>query len=176
MKYFRILICLSLFISFSVSKAMPDSLTYSKKIKEQAKLMGDYMLKKDFKSFTAFTYPKVIEMMGGEENMIHVMEAGEKEMDANGSHFLSVTVGEPSTVISIGNELQCTLAQVIEMKVWNGTLLVKSSLIGISSDKGKIWYFLDTSDKDINEMKKVLPNLSERLVIPVNQEPLFHHD
>lgn len=153
-----------------------DSLTYSKKIKEQAKRMGEYMIKKDFKSFANYTYPKVIELMGGEESMIHIMEEGTKEMDKNGSYFIAVTIGNPSTVIVNGAELQCTLPQVIEMKVLNGILLVKSTLIAISPDKGKNWYFLDTSDKDIQAMKKILPNLSELLYLPPSQEPVFHHD
>lgn len=176
MRYCKLLVLV--FFSFSISSyaMLPDSSIYSKRIKEQVKIMGDFMLKKDYKSFAQYTYPKVFELMGGEENMIKLMEDGAKGMAENGSYFMTLTVGEPSKVIENDNELQCTIPQVIEMKVSNGTLLVKSTLIAISIDKGQNWKFLDTAEKNILEMKKVLPNLSEKLYLPPSQEPIFHKD
>lgn len=177
MNLYRSLIFLSCFFSFSVGYGLEsDSSIYSKRIKDQAKIMGDFMLIKDFKSFAKYTYPKALELMGGADNMIKLMEEAEKAMTQNGSYFMNVTLGEPSKVIETAGELQCTIPQVIEMKVSNGTLLVKSTLIAISMDKGQNWCFVDTAEKNILEMKKVLPNLSEKLYLPPSQEPIFHKD
>lgn len=176
MKHIRIVFLFFLFYSVNSYAIGPDSSIYSKRIKEQAKTMGDFMLKKDFKSFAKYTYPKALELMGGVDNMIKLMEDAEKGMTQNGSYFMNVTLGEPSKVIETAEELQCTIPQVIEMKVSNGTLLVKSTLIAISMDKGKNWCFVDTAEKSILEMKKVLPNLSEKLYLPPSQEPIFHKD
>lgn len=176
MRKYKLVLLVSFLFSYNIHAMLPDSSVYSKRIKEQAKAMGDFMLKKDFKSFAKFTYPKALELMGGEENMIKLMEDGEKGMTENGSFFMNVTLGEPSKVVENAGELQCTIPQVIEMKVSNGTLLVKSTLIAISIDKGKNWSFLDTADKTISDMRKVLPNLSEKIYLPPSQEPIFHKD
>jgi len=108
--------------------------------------------------------------------MIEVLENGSKEMESDGTRFLNVTFGEPSRIIVIKNQLQCTLPRTIEMKVPDGRLVVKSTLIAISTDKGKGWYFVDASGKDIQTLRKTLPNLSEELSIPENQEPTFYKD
>jgi hypothetical protein len=148
----------------------------SKAIKEQAELMGKLLLSKDFKSFAKYTYPKILDMLGGEEKMIATLENGSKEMEAQGMGILSVTVGEPSAIITAGKELQCTLPETLEMKVPNGKLKTKSTLIGISNDNGKNWYFIDTSGKDIKTLQQALPNLSGELVIPVQGQPTFTNE
>ncbi|HYV93672.1 MAG TPA: hypothetical protein VE978_17995, partial [Chitinophagales bacterium] len=154
----------------------PDSSNYFIQIKEQAEAMAQLLLKKDFKSFAKFTHPKIVEMMGGEQKMIEGMEKDLKEMESQGTGFLNVTIGEPSKVIVVNNELQSTVPQTIEMKVPNGRLVAKSTLIAISTDNGKTWYFIDTSGKDIQAMKKIFPNLSEELVISEKQQPIFYKD
>ncbi len=139
-------------------------------------MMGKFFLKKDFISFCKYTYPKIVEMMGGTNKMAEVIAKGSKEMLSKGTDFLSITFGEASKIITIGKELQCTVPQVIEMKVPNGRLITRSTLIAISIDNGKKWYFIDTSGKDIQTMKKVLPNLSEELVIPQKKQPVFYQE
>jgi len=177
MKHLGIIILFSLFIGACNGQTKTaDSSNYSKTVKEQAETMGQLLLKKDFKSFAKFTYPKIVEMMGGEQKMIEVMEKGSKEMESEGTSFLNVTIGEPTKIITMENELQCMLQQTIEMKVPNGRLITKSTLIAISTDNGKNWYFVDTSGKDIQAMKEALPNLSGELIIPEKQQPTFYND
>ncbi len=174
MKQIATIIFISLFWTTCIGQT--KTIDHSKTIKEQADIMGELLLKKDFSSFTKYTYPKVIEMMGGKQKMIAIMELGSKEMLSEGTDFLNVTIGEPSKIITIGIELQCTVPQTIEMKVRNGRLVTESTLIAISTDNGKNWYFVDTPGKDIQTMKKALPNLSGELVIPKKKQPIFYAD
>jgi len=172
------LVILHLFFFFSClaqTKPIYPS-QYSKAISKQARIMGKLLLKKDFKSFSKYTYPKVVEMMGGKKKMIEVLKEGLKEMESNGTKILSVTIGEPSQIVAIENELQCTVPETLKLKVQNGTLITISTLIAISIDNGKNWYFVDTSGEDIQSMKKNLPNLSLDLVIPEKVAPIFYKD
>ena len=162
---------LTFFLFFTACNGQSD---YSKVIKEQAETMGQFLLKKDFGSFCKYTYPKIIGMMGGRKKMIETMDKETQKMLSEGTDFISVTLGEPSKITTIGNELQCTVPQTVEMKVPNGRLEAQSTLIAISIDKGKNWYFVDTSGKDIQTMKKILPNLSGELVIPEKTQPIFY--
>ncbi len=155
-------------------KGQTKNADYSKAIIEQAEMMGAFLVKKDFNEFCKYTYPKIVEMMGGKQKMIEVLENGVKEMQKEGTAFLKVSFGVPSDVITTKNELQCTMPQTIEMKVPDGRLVSQSTLIAISTDKGLNWYFVDTSGKDIETMKKTLPNLSAELVIPKKTKPLLY--
>lgn len=172
---------LIIFLSFTILSCnektkSTDTSNYSQIIKDQAEKMGQLLLKKDFKSFVKFTYPKIVEMSGGQEMMIQTIEKGSMKMEKEGARFLSFTFGDPSIILKEGNELQSTLPQTIEMKVSNGRVVIKSTLIAVSTDQGKNWFFIDTSDKDIQTMKKALPNLSGDLKIQAKQQPTLYND
>lgn len=174
MKSIASILLLALF--FITSKGQTIENDHSMKIIEQAEKMAQLLLDKDFSAFCKYTYPKIIEMMGGKQKMIEIMEKGSKEMLSEGTDFLKITFGNPSKLINTGNELQCTLPQTIEMKVPNGRLVTKSTLIAISKDGGKNWYFVDTAENDIQTMKKSLPNLSGKLIIPEKTRPIFYSE
>ena len=49
----------------------------------------------------------------------------------------------------VNGELQCTLPQTIVMKVPNGKLVTKSTLIDVSKDMGRKWFFIDCLGRNI---------------------------
>jgi hypothetical protein len=74
------------------------------------------------------------------------------------------------------NELQATITQELEMTVSNGKLVTVSKLITISSLKIKKWHFIDTSNKNISELRKALPNLCIDLRIPIQNKPIYYKE
>ncbi len=157
-------------------KGQNSNFSHAKIIKEQAEKMAQTLLKKDYVNFQKYTYPKVIELMGGKEKAIKQIEKGINEFELQGITLSKFTIGEPSNVILIKNELQCTVPQTLEMKLPNGKLIAESTLIAISMDKGLNWYFLDTSTIDIQTLRKAFPNLSNELVIQPKGDPTFIND
>ncbi len=168
------LLLVAILIGISISCiAQKKSNEYSKTIIEQGEMLGQYLVKKDYHSFCKYTYPKIIELMQGKENMIAKIKNELDKTQSEGTELISVKIGEPSKIITIGNEMQCTVPQTIEMKTPNGRIKMGSTLIAISNDKGKNWYFVDTTGKDIKALKKILPNLSGDLKIPKMTNPEF---
>jgi hypothetical protein len=177
MNFLKLIFVLSLFAgACNNTPKTEDNSNYKKNIKLQAEKMCQLLLKKDFSSFTKFTYPKVVEMMGGEAKMVEVIENGTLQMESEETSILNATIGEPSNTITYESEIQCTVPQTTEIKVPDGMLITKSTLIAISMDNGKNWYFVDTSGKDIQTMREMLPNLSPELVIPKLEEPTLVKD
>ena len=170
------LFTLSLFFNGIAQTGRSDTLIQNAEMHQQAEKMAQLLLKKDFKSFTAFTYPKVVEMMGGSQRMVQTLEKGFKDMESQGIRILAISFGSHSPILVYGGEQQCILPQTIEMKVPGGRLVSNATLIAISKDNGKKWYFIDTSGKDIKTMKTSLKNLSGQLPIPEKQEPEFIRD
>ncbi len=165
---------LALIISIAASCLAQNP--YSKTIKMQAEKMGDLLVKNKFKSFAIYTHPKIIEMMGGEDKMVEIMNTGLQKMKSNNVEISSVTFEEPNELFVVGNELQCTVPQILTMKVPGGILVTKSTLIALSSNNGRNWYFIDTSGRSIEEMKEKFPNLSEQLVCPEWQKPVLYRE
>ncbi len=172
----QILAIIFFLLFLTTSNCQTKTLDHSIKIKEEAEMMGQFLIKKDYNSFTKFTYPKLIEMMGGKEKMIEQISKEFKKMNADGFDFINITFGNSSEIITTNNELQSTLPQNIEMKVPGGRLVSQSTLIAISNNGGKNWCFIDSSGKDILTMKRTFSNLSEKLVIPQQDKPLFYND
>jgi hypothetical protein len=62
------------------------------------------------------------------------------------------------------------------MKVPEGRIVSKATLIAISNNNGKKWYFVDTAGKDFQTMRKTFPNLNEGLIIPEKERPVLYNN
>lgn len=153
-----------------------DSIQQKMNVKSDGDSMCSYFLYKDFNNFIRFTYPKLLEMYGGKEKLLGILDKGTKEMEASKEAYLKVEIGEPSTILSVGDELQCTLPQTIELRQATGKAIIKTTLIAISANKGLSWYFIDTHNNNITNMQGYLPNLSSKLVLPKTEKPEFIPD
>jgi hypothetical protein len=142
-------------------------------LKEQAAKMGTALLSKDLKTFGKYINPHILELMGGQENMEKGLNLSLDNMKQQQISFKSINFGEPSAFVKSGNELQCTIPQNTEISTPKGITKSKSTLIAISADEGKTWTFVDTSNKDINTLRKILPNLSHAIKVAPMQAPSF---
>jgi len=140
----------------------------------QANEMGNAFLKEDYKIFAKYTYPAMLNSMGGESRMATALANNANSMKMQGMIFDNITFDKPSKIIKNDNELQCTLQQHTTIKLPSGRAVATSTLIAISKDGGKNWLFVDTSGKDAATMKKALPNLSAYIIIPPQQKPVFY--
>lgn len=139
--------------------------TENKNLNSQLGEMKDYFLAGDYENFVNYTYPKLIEMMGGKSNMVKATEQGMEKMKSNGFSFLDISFKKPSKFLKKDNELQCSFTQVIVMRTPTGKIESEYTLIGISNDNGQNWTFIDTSGKDKETMLKYFPNLHDEIII-----------
>jgi hypothetical protein len=114
----------------------------SKAIKEQAELTGKALLNDDFETIIKFTYPKVIELVGGRDKMVSLIKKGKIEMAQQGISFDKVTIGNPSKAVIAGDEIHCLVPQTVYMKVPKGRMKSETQLIAISRDQGLIGILL----------------------------------
>lgn len=145
-------------------------------IKEQAEQTANALLKADYETLIKYTYPKVVELVGGKEKMIETVKKGQAEMRQQGITFESVKIGEPSKTVVAGDEIHCLVPQTLIMKVPKGRLKTNSPLLGVSKDNGKHWYFIDTAGLSMDNVKTVLANYNPELKLPVKKEPEFIPD
>ncbi|HEY1032253.1 MAG TPA: hypothetical protein VGD89_10815 [Flavipsychrobacter sp.] len=143
-------------------------------VKAAAKKMNDALVKKDLKTFMATTHPKVIATTeGGADKLITDLSKQIESMESQGSKILSAWPGEASAIIDTAGELQCTIPQYMKMKLSNGVLTTQTTLISVSMDRGKTWYFVDATDKTLANWRTVFPNLSTQLTWRPAPEPKF---
>lgn len=140
---------------------------------QQADAMGRAFVAKDYTEFAKFTHPDVSRKFGGNQRMAELIKYSFRNFDSEGVKFTGISFTEPSEIIKEGSELQCTLHQMIEMDVNGEEVTANTTLIAISRNGGKNWYFIDTAGQSLEAMQKLIPNLSSKLVLNSTQEPSF---
>jgi hypothetical protein len=171
-----IIVCLLLGLTVTVRSAAQAGSPAGVAVKEQAQCMASALAAGDYKTFARYNNPAVKQLAGGEEGLARTMEKVMGQMKAQGMSFSKVTIGEPSAMLKSGAEWQCTIPQATEIKMQGGRVGTKSTLIAISTDGGKNWTFVDTSNKDLAMIRKLLPHLNPGIVIPPPEQPVRYAD
>jgi hypothetical protein len=141
-------------------------------LKEQAHKMGQAFIQENYKLFAVYTYPQILSMMGGPDKLAEQLTKIKNDLKSKGMSFSKIEFGESSKIVRNKTELQATIPQLTEIKLAQGRVVATSTLIAISTDGGKRWAFVDTSNKDMATIRKMLPNLSGAITIPPPQPPV----
>lgn len=139
--------------------------------KKNANEMAKAVIAKDVDKIAGYLPPKLLAEAGGKEKMMIARDTINKMMQQFGAEIKKVTIGEPAKVIFYKNQLQTTIPQTTEVKFMSGKIIMESTLIAISEDKGMHWYFVDNAIYRGEKLKSALPDISPQLVIPPMKKP-----
>jgi hypothetical protein len=167
-----ILIAINFFTSYSQTSNVGDKILLIE-MEKQANQMGNTFIRGDYHAFAKYNHPKILKLMGGENQMIATLTKSINDTRNKGVVFTGIKFDNPTKIIKNKNELQCTIQQHLIANVSNGKMISASTLIAISLNSGKNWYFVDTSNKDMKILKSVLPSISNEIVIPKQGQPQF---
>jgi hypothetical protein len=170
MKKFTLIIIL---MFTAVTYAQPAKAELDAAVLSKANAMGKAFIEGRYKDFAQYTHPTIEIMIGSKERLISEIERTFEQLKSEGVSFVNISYGVPSQALLYEGQLQCTLPQMIEMKVESGTVTTNSILIAVSMDNGESWYFIDPGDQDIKTMRKIIPTLSPKLELPGGLEPGF---
>jgi hypothetical protein len=142
------------------------------KLAIQAKELIDALLRKDLDRFLDLTHPKVVELGGGREKMLATMKKELEQTEAEGVTVLSSAIGAPTQIIQDAGSIYAVIPNTLKVKAQAGTFQTESTLIGVSTDNGANWTFVDASGKDDGELKKILPGVADKLNVPPAKQPV----
>ncbi|MEP6748030.1 MAG: hypothetical protein ABJB86_09910 [Bacteroidota bacterium] len=140
-------------------------------IKIQAMEMARAVLAKDVDKLVTYMPAKVVADAGGKDKLLIARDTLNKFMKQFGAEIKKITIGNPGKIISYKKQLQATVPQTTEVKFMASKVILESTLVAISEDKGLHWYFVDTSIYHGEKLKLSLPDLSPELVIPPIKQP-----
>jgi hypothetical protein len=138
----------------------------------QAQEVNDAFRRRDFARMVDLTYPKVIEAAGGRDKMIAALAKGMKEMESEGVSVLSSTAEAPIQIVHVQKWTYAVVPTTLQVKAKDGVFRTESSMIGISSDQGANWTFIDAGGKDHTQLKSYLPAPADALKLPGDKEPV----
>jgi hypothetical protein len=137
----------------------------------QAKELETALTNKDYAKVLDLTNPKVVEVGGGREKLLAAMQSEMKSIEAGGVTLLSSTASPPSQFVSDANGIYAVVPVTTKIKAQEGIFQTEGSLVGVSTDGGQNWTFVDATGKDQTELKKVLPIL-DKLNLPPEKPPV----
>jgi hypothetical protein len=165
MKY--ILIFALLTSTFQLLKAQPLETV----IKSQAIQMGKAMVVGDTKTFSKFMLPELMAAGGGGERAMQQMDSAINLFKQFGGQVSRITYGQPAKIVKYKKELQTYLPQTTELTSDIADVTFTSSIIAISRDNGKNWYFFDANMLQSTNLKDKLPALSPEINLPPSAKP-----
>lgn len=139
----------------------------SAEIRKLAESIGEATIKGNSSKVIDQTFDKAVQILGGREKGISAMNSAMRRMRQSGVAIVGYKIGEPGPVMAEGKYSFCVVPATLEMNVPKARLVSKSYLLGISSDAGKTWKFLDGAGlKDLEMRNRVLPKLPAGLTLP----------
>ena len=149
------------------SHAQTDSASMVPFIRAAADSMTAAFARKDFKSFTAYNNPRLVEMLGGSEGFVNFLE--KQVSDLKGMSFKEVRAGRVIRVFPDTKPKQCIVEQLMEIDYQGSPISAVTHLVGIS-DNGRDWTFADGNSDAGKNIKMLIPQISPSLVIPKKKQ------
>ena len=146
---------------------------HSENIKRDGNDMIHSLLAKDYDKLSEYTYPVIVEWMGGKKEMIKQITSEMDRIEKQGIVFLELSIGEPKDLYTAGNEIHCLVPQKVVLESKDGKIINSSHLLAVSDDSGEHWYFVDTSQITSENVRHLFPKFNPELKIPVKIEPEF---
>jgi hypothetical protein len=140
-------------------------------IKTQAIDMGRALINNDLPAFQQYLHPEVIKQAGGAEKIKKMSDSAIAIFKQFGGSIKRISYGNPAAIINFKKDMQTTLPQTTYITTSFADIELESTLIAISQDKGKRWYFIDSQLYTTESMKQKMPSLSPVLVIPPPAKP-----
>jgi len=140
-------------------------------VKAQALSMGKALVAGDGNTFSRYMLPEMIEAGGGPEKLRSLMDSMFMMFRNFGGNVDRITYGNPGKIVRYGKELQTTVPQTTSITSPLADLDLATTLVAISRDDGKNWFFYDPQMGQARQMKDKLPRLSPEIVIPPAAKP-----
>jgi hypothetical protein len=140
--------------------------------KQKAEQLGKATVAGNFAVVIDMTFPKIVEMMGGREKAIGMVDATMKTMKEQGASILAFRIGDPSEIKAGGSDLFTVIPTEVDAKLPEGKMTGKSFLVGVSSDQGKTWFFADGAQLNEESMKTLFPKFPAALKLPPKTPPV----
>lgn len=167
----RFLILFFSIITYTGVRAQDTSL-----VKKQANELAQAAIRGDFLKAIHFTYPKMVQLAGGEEKMLKVAKAGMRSMKKKGMQLDYASIGTPGKFYKAGNQIHCLVPETMRLKLSKGHVVSTGYLLAISNDGGKTWTFIDLNQFTNENIVDILPNFNQNLKIPKTSKPVLYKD
>ena len=147
----------------ATAQSKADTAAILKNMLMQADTVGNLFINKEIDKFVAKMDPRLLKAIGGEEKMHEALQKIYDDLSNDSIAFTHASFSKPSAIVMSGKEMQCTLHEDIEMKTPDTVKTINALMLAMSQDKGKHWTFVDVPKGDLENLRAIFPNISDKL-------------
>jgi hypothetical protein len=118
----------------------------------------------DLDKYTDLSYPGVISYYGGNKNFREYVQRVRALNSSSTSNMITLI-----QLVHNANELQCVIQKTSEAIIDGRKAEIVTYIIGQSKDEGQTWKFFDVASNAPGNLVYIMPDMSERLVVPQRQ-------
>lgn len=141
-------------------------------VQQEARRCAQSLLANNYTAIFEYTHERVIEKAGGKQKMMSALELGIAGMKARDMKLLDAKIGDAQPPKKVGTWLVSIIPQTIILQVREKKITQASHLIGISSDGGKTWKFIDAGPLTEERLYGLFPELKDQVALPPKSEPV----
>ncbi len=149
-------------------------------VKAQARIFADATIKKDYPIVMKYTIidamPKARLNVMTEDHVLKILQTADSQREKQGVAIKSIRFGNVLSMVRVNFEFECTLEQITETKMQVGRIISKSTLLALSKDNGVSWKFADATGRTKEEMRSLIPRLSDGLIFAKVERQQFVKD
>lgn len=136
--------------------------TLKQQLKAQAELMTRATETEDHDAFINYTHPKLVELMGGRAQM----RARLVEMAGELREFeKKIQMDEPSDLVESNGHWYGVIPYTLSMSGRGRNVSTPSAFVGVSTDGGKSWRFIDVQPRNVDAVREQFPEIPRDLNI-----------
>lgn len=136
-------------------------------LKQAAEKAITVLKNKDAQAMVELVPPKLIDLAGGKEKFVAMLEDQFKIFDREMMTFKNFKVKEPVSITRTEDGWYAYVPIEMTLSVKQESVLSQSYLLGYSSDQGESWQLVDTAGlKSIKDAQKIFPSYPKDLKIP----------
>ncbi len=143
-------------------------------IKSKAEQCMQAIVRGDFEELTDLTYPPLVQLMGGKEQMVQLLGKTYATMQEQGFSFDSGNVENVARVVKTKHRSFAVVPYTLYITTSEGTISQEGSMVGVSENNGKSWTFVDLSNGSQALLPQLFPdekNLAKALSLPPGEAP-----
>lgn len=132
-----------------------------------AKAISKATLDMNFETVIKHTLPSVLEMMGGEDAALKVIQSTYANMKAKGIVFEKAEINKVTDFANEHGQYRCVVEGFNQMTASGQRVKSKVYYLGIYNAADKLWWFIEGNQvKNKEFLDKILPNFETKLTIP----------
>ena len=130
--------------------------------KSSSEYLNSY-IQKDWKKYTEYTYPNIIEMAGGEDVIVRLAEETIAMYKSLGFDFVEAKINDDIESINSTANIQAIVTASMVMSTGTDNTETPLKLFAISTDSGSTWKFVDLSQYDVEGINLFVPEFDDDL-------------